>query len=60
MVKKGVVEAKLRFKKGQRAHVSGALFESFGLPIANLEVEEAVFHNILKTTESYISFFTIF
>ena len=51
--KEGVVEAKLRFKKGQRAHVSGALFESFGLPIANLEVER-------PDNRIYISFFTIF
>ena len=51
--KKGVVEAKLRFKKGQRAHVSGALFESFGLPVANLEVEEAGQQNLIYRFSQY-------
>ena len=51
--KKGVVEAKLRFKKSQRAHVSGALFESFGLPIANLEVEEAGQQNLIYRFSQY-------
>ena len=49
--KKGVVEAKLAQKRSE-AHVSGALFESFGLPIKSRGKE--VYNRILYM------FFTIF